>query len=135
MKLPTILMATALAAACLAASAAAPQSDKNPPPVNNVRFGDPTSIARKYQGFLYGVVKELNSNQLVLTQTKYGTDQSFKIDKRTKYIRDGKSSSFDNLKLGDRVFIDADKDKRTGNLLAKKVVSGMDIPSTPSATP
>jgi hypothetical protein len=131
MKLPTMFMATALAAACLATSTAAPQSDKNPPPVNNVRFGDPTSIARKYQGFLYGVIKRMDPNELVLTQTKYGTDQSFKIDKKTKYIQDGKPSSFDKLKVGDRVFIDADKDKRTGDLIAKKVVGGVDIPSVP----
>jgi hypothetical protein len=135
MKLQTILMAAALAAACLATSAAAQQPDKDAPTPNNVRFGDPTGTARKYQDFLYGVIKELNPNELVLTKTQFGVDQSFKINKKTKYIQDGKSSSFDKLKVGDRILIDVDKNKRTGDLIAKKVVSGVDMPAVPSTTP
>ena len=131
MKLQTILMATALAAACLATAAAAPQSGNEPAKPDNVRFGDPSGTARKYENFLYGVIKELNPNELTLTKTKFGTDQSFKINKKTKFIQDGKASSFDKLKVGDRVFIDADPDRKTGDLIAKKIVSGVDIPSVP----
>jgi len=133
MKLRKILMMTTLAAACLATLAAAPQSEKQPITSNTGRFGDPTSIARKYQDFLYGVIKEMNRNELILTKTKFGVDQTFKLNKKTKFIQDGKASSFDKLKVGDRIFVDVDTDKRTGNLIAKKVVSGVDIPSIPSA--
>jgi hypothetical protein len=131
MKLQTMFMATTLATACWATLAVAQQPDKDAPSVNNARFGDPSSIARMYQDFLYGVVKELNPNELVLTKTKFGTDQSFKITKKTKFIQDGKASSFDKLKVGDRIFVDVDRDKRTGDMIAKKVVSGVDIPSLP----
>lgn len=133
MKLRKIIMTTTLAAVCLATLAAAPQSDKQPVTSNTGRFGDPTSTARKYQDFLYGVIKEMNQNELILTKTKFGVDQTFKINKKTKFIQDGKASSFDKLKVGDRIFIDVETDKKTGDLIAKKVVSGVDILSIPSA--
>ena len=132
MKLRKILMTTTLAAACLATLAAA-QSDKQPITSSTGRFGDPNSVARMYQDFLYGVIKEKNPNELVLTKTKFGVDQTFKLNKKTKFIQDGKASSFDKLKVGDGIYIDVDKDKRTGDLIAKKVVSGVDIMSIPSA--
>ncbi len=125
-------MTTTLAAACLATLAAAPQSDKQPITSNTGRFGDSNSVARMYQDFLYGVIKEKNPNELILTKTKFGVDQTFKLNKKTKFIQDGKASSFDKLKVGDGIYIDVDKDKRTGDLIAKKVVSGVDIPSIPS---
>jgi len=135
MKLRKILMTTTLAAACLATLAAAPQSDKQPITSSTGRFGDPNSVARMYQDFLYGVIKEKSPNELVLTKTKFGVDQTFKLNKKTKFIQDGKASSFDKLKVGDGIYIDVDKDKRTGDLIAKKVVSGVDIPSIPLGTP
>ncbi|HMD84878.1 MAG TPA: DUF5666 domain-containing protein [Terriglobia bacterium] len=133
MKLRKIILITALAAACLATLAAAMQSDKQPITSNTGRFGDPTSIAIKYQDYLYGVIKELNPSELILSQTKFGVDQTFKVNKKTKYTQDGKTSSFDKLKVGDRIYIDADTDKKTGIMTAKKVISGVDIPSIPSA--
>ena len=132
MKLRKILMTTTLAAACLATLAAAPQSDKQPVTSSTGRFGDPSSIAHKYQDYLYGVIKEMNPNELILTKTKFGVDQTFKLNKKTKFTQDGKASSFDKLKVGDRIYIDVDTDKKTGDLIAKKVVSGVDMPSIPS---
>jgi predicted DNA-binding protein (MmcQ/YjbR family) len=133
MKLRKILMTTTLAAAFLATLATAAQSDKQPVTSNTGRFGDPSATAIKYQGYLYGVIKEKNPNELILTHTKFGIEHAFKLNKKTKYIQDGKASSFDKLKVGDRIFIDVDTDKKTGDLIAKKVVSGVDIPSIPSA--
>lgn len=132
MKLLRMMMATALAGACLAILAAAAQSDKQPITSSTGRFGDPNDVARKYQDFLYGVIKEKNPNELILTKTKFGVDQTFKLNKKTKFILDGKPSSFEKLSVGDRIFIDVDKDKRTGDLIAKKVVSGVDMPSIPT---
>jgi len=134
MKLRKTMVITTLAATCLAALAAVPQSDKQPITSNPGRFGDPTAIAIKYQDYLYGVIKELNPNEMILSQTKFGVDQTFKLNKKTKFTQDGKASSFDKLKVGDRIYVDVDKDKKTGDLIAKKVVSGVDIPSIPSAS-
>ena len=77
-----------------------------------------------YQGFVYGVVKALNKNTIVLTKTNAGMDQTFKLNRKTKYLRDGKSSSLASVKLGDKVWVDGDEDKKTGDFIARKVVSG-----------
>jgi hypothetical protein len=37
--------------------------------------------------------------------------------------------------VGDRIYIDVDTNKMTGDLTARKVISGVDLPSIPSATP
>jgi hypothetical protein len=130
MKLQTIMTAIALGVACLAAPAAA-QDDKNPPKSSNARFGDPTSTGRMYQGFLYGVIKELNQSEMVLTQTAAGTDQTIRLGKKTKFLQDGKTSSLDKFKTGDKVWVDVDKGKKTGELIAKKVVGGVDLVAAP----
>ncbi len=130
MKFQTILMAIALGTTWLAAPAAA-QQDKEPPKASNARFGDPSSTARIYQGFLYGVIKELNEKEMVLTKTKFGTDQIFQLGKKTKFIRDGKTSSLDQFKVGDEVWVDVQKEKKTGALTAKKVVTGITVMALP----
>jgi hypothetical protein len=76
------------------------------------------------KGFLYGVVKALNKDAMVLTKTSAGVDQTFKFNKKTKFVRDGKNSSLDSLKLGDQVWVDANEDKKTGDMIARKVLSG-----------
>lgn len=135
MKLRNIMRVTTLVAACLATLAAAPQSDKQPITPSTGRFGDPTTTAIMYRDYLFGVIKEMNPNELVLTKTKFGVDQTFKLNKKTKYTADGKPSSFDQLKVGDGVYIDVDTNKKTGELTAKKVVSGVGMPTGPSGTP
>ena len=67
MKLRKMMTVAALAGACVAALAAAPQSDKQPITPNTGRIGDPTSVARKYQDYLYGVIKEKNPDALILS--------------------------------------------------------------------
>ena len=133
MKLRRIITITALAAAGLVTVAAAsPQSDKQPVTSSTGRFGDPNTIARKYQDYLFGILKEVKANELILSKTKYGVDQGFKITKKTKFTLDGKPSTIDKLKVGEGIYIDVDTDKKTGDLMAKKVVSGVDLPSIPS---
>lgn len=92
------------------------------------RFGDPTATARKYQGFLFGVVKTIDDKGMVLEKTKAGIDQTFKFQAKTKFIRDEKPSSRDALKVGDQVYVDVREVKKTGDLLVKKVVSGVVVP-------
>jgi hypothetical protein len=89
----------------------------------------------KYQDLLYGVVKELNKDAMVLTKTQYGksqygTDQTFKFNKKTKFIHDGKGSSLKSLQLGDKVWVDVHEDKKTGDLIARKVVTGVFVMSS-----
>lgn len=90
----------------------------------DVQHVAPTA-GNKYQDYLYGIVKELNKDAMVLTKTKSGTDQTFKFNKKTKFIHDGKSSSIESLQLGDKVWVDVDTDKKTGNFIARKVVTGV----------
>jgi len=132
MKKRCILSAATLATVLTGALAAAPQNEKQPIKSSTGRFGDPTSIARKYQDYLFGIVKEVNADQVVLTKTKYGVDQAFKFNKKIKFTVDGKPSAFDKIKVGEGVYIDVETDKKTGDLIAKKVVSGVDMPSIPN---
>jgi hypothetical protein len=54
-------------------------------------------------------------------------DENFKLNKKTKFIHDGKSSSPDAVKVGDKVWVDAQLDKKTGDSIARKVVSGTSL--------
>ena len=134
MMLRKVITIATVAAACVATLLAAPQSDKQPIISSTGRFGDATATARKYQDYLYGVVKEIKPGELVLTKTKFGTEQSFKLTKKTKFTLDGKASTLDQLKVGESVYVDVNTDRKTGGLIAKKVVSGVDIPTLPSSS-
>jgi len=79
----------------------------------------------KYENYLYGVIKELSKEDMVLSGTKAGTDQTFTINKKTKFIQDGKDTSLKSLKVGEEVWVDADEDKKTGGLIARKVIGGI----------
>ena len=104
-----------------------------PQKAETARFGNPTSTARMFQTYLYGVIKKIDTknNQLVLDKTKFGVDQTIKLDSKTKFILDEKPSSLAHLKVGDQVYIDVKTDKKTGDMLAKKVVSGVEPTSLP----
>ncbi len=115
----------ALVAALMVAGTAAAQTGRDPIKADNARFGDPTSIARVYQDYLYGVIKEIKKDEIVLEKTKFGVDQTLALNSKTKYIHDGKPASQDGLKVGDKVWVDVKTKKKTGALIAKKVVSGL----------
>ena len=91
---------------------------------NVTRLGDPTGTARHFQNYLYGVVKKINHKEIVLTKTMMGTDQTFQIVKKTKFILDGKPTKLGSIKVGDRVYVDHKEDKQ-GKLIAKKVLTGV----------
>jgi hypothetical protein len=112
--------------------AAAPQTEKQPIVSSTGRFGDPNTVAIKYRDYLFGIVKQVDANKVVLTKTKFGVDQPFKFTKKTKFFLDGKPSSVDKVKVGDGIYIDVDVDKKTGDQLAKKVICGVDMPKLPT---
>jgi hypothetical protein len=132
MKIRKIMMTAVFASVCVATLAAAPQSDKQPVVSSTGRFGDPSSVAIKYRDYLFGIVKEVDAKGVIMSKTKFGVDQPFKFTKKTKFFQDGKPSSFDKIKVGEGIYIDVDTDKKTGDQLAKKVVSGVDMPKLPS---
>jgi len=133
MKLFKALFVATFAFSTLVTSAgAAPQAEKDPIKPNTGRYGDPSEIAIKYRDYLYGIVKEINANQVVLAKTKFGVDQPFKFTKKTKFTLDGKPCTYDKLKVGDGVYVDVDTDKKTGDQIAKKVVGGVNLPSIPT---
>src|SRR5579872_3559819 len=107
MKVRNILMMAALAAA-IAPVSAAPQSDKKPVTPDTGRFGDATSIAIKYRDYLYGIVTSVDAIQVVLSKTKFGVDQPFKFTKKTKFLLDGKPSTYKMIKVGEGIFVDVD---------------------------
>ena len=103
-------------------------AQNRPVKAGTARYGDPTSTARKYQNFLYGVIKTLDANGMVLEKTKAGIDQTFKFRPKTKFIHNDKPSSREDLKVGDQVYVDVHEDKKTGDLYAKQVISGIVVP-------
>jgi hypothetical protein len=88
------------------------------------RFGNASSTGRAFQDYVYGVIKHINKEGLIVDKTSYGDGQKFKLDRKTKFIHDGKPSTFQDLKVGDRVWIDTKTDRKTGEMTAKKVVTG-----------
>jgi hypothetical protein len=89
-----------------------------------VRSEGAGTAGENYKGFSYGIVKAVNKDEIVLTKTNAGMDQTFKFNKKTKFIHDGKGSSLESVKLGDKVWVDGAQDKKTGDSIARKVVSG-----------
>jgi hypothetical protein len=122
MKLDSILIVGLLSGALAVVPAGA---QKEPVKAGTARYGNPTSTARNYQDYLYGFIKKLDADGMVLTKTKFGVDQPFKFDRKTKFIRDGKPSSLNRLKVGDGVWVDVKTDKKSGDLIARKVLTGV----------
>ena len=102
---------------------------REPRKPETARFGNPTSIARQLQDLFYGVIKGLDKNEMVLEKTKFGVDQTIKLKAKTKYIHDGESSTFDRLKVGDQVWLQIKNEKKTGDMIAEKVLSGVIAPT------
>jgi hypothetical protein len=101
-----------------------PQEPSTAP--GNGRFGNPDeSTSEMFKGYLYGVIKSIDANELVLDKTKFGFDQTYKFDPKIKVVRDGKPSSRDTLKVGEPVYVQVKKEKKTGDQIAKKILAGV----------
>lgn len=95
------------------------------------RLENAISIGGNYQNYIYGVIKKIKKNELVLNKTSYGNNQVFKLQHNTKYIRNGKRGSLAELKVGDMVWIDAKLKKKTHEKIAKKVITGVAATGAP----
>jgi hypothetical protein len=113
------------AAAVVSAALGFAQNVQPPQKPENARFGDPTGIARQYQGFISGVIKKIGKDEMTLTKTRFGVDTTIKLLSKTKYVYNNKPGKLDDLKVGDLVFVDAKTNKKTGDMSAKKVVGGI----------
>lgn len=118
-------LAALAAAVILGAAPGFAQNTKPPERPNNARFGDPTGIARQYQGFISGIIKKIDKENMTLEKTRFGVDTSIKLLEKTKYVYNQKPGKWEDLKVGDLVFVDAKTNKKTGEMSAKKVVGGV----------
>ncbi|HUI42488.1 MAG TPA: hypothetical protein VL523_11020 [Terriglobia bacterium] len=125
MKARFAIIIAAVMMAVSVPAARAQRADQPPSRPDNGRFGDPTETARNLQGFVYGVVKTIGPSEIVCDKTEFGDGQAFKLDKKTKFYRDGQPGSASDLKAGDDVWVKIHKDKKSGEMTALRVVSGM----------
>ncbi|HXJ95394.1 MAG TPA: DUF5666 domain-containing protein [Terriglobia bacterium] len=134
MKVRAVMIAMLLAGAASVPANAAQQPGQEPnqpgradaptQPPDNARFGDPTDTARNLQNYVYGVVKSVEPKEIICDKTEFGDGQPFKLDKKTKFLKDGKPSDATDLKAGDKVWVKIRKEKKTGDLVALRVVAG-----------
>ena len=89
------------------------------------RLESAISVGAKYQNYIYGVVKKIGKDQIILDKTRFGDDQVFKLEHKTSFVDNGKRSTLAQLKVGDMVWIDAKINKKTNEKTAKKVVTGV----------
>ena len=101
----------------------------DPKKPENARFGNPTNTARQLQDLFYGVVKSVDKKEMVLEKTKFGIDQTIVLTEKTKYVHDGEPGAVDRLKVGDQVWIRIKTDKKTGDMRAELVLSGVVAPT------
>ncbi len=114
-----------LAATILSVTPGLAQNTKPPEKPQTARFGDPTGIARQYQGYISGVIKKIDKDEVTLEKTRFGVDTTIKLLDKTKYVYNNKPGKPSDLKVGELVFVDAKTDKKTGEMSAKKIVGGV----------
>ena len=135
MKVRTAIFAIVLASttAVFADTPQQPGEEPNQPgradapaqPPDNARFGNPTDTARNLQNYVYGVVKSVEPTQMICDKTEFGDDQAFILDKKTRFLRDGKPAAAADLKAGDKVWVKIRREKKSGDLVALRVVAGV----------
>jgi hypothetical protein len=120
-----ILAFSVLLIGCMMARVAPAQRPNTAETPQDGRFGDPSVYGRTFQDYLYGVISKVQKDKLVLTKTKFGVPATIDLNRKTKFVRSGKRSSWSELKPGEMVYVQVKKNKKTGSLTAKKVVSGL----------
>ena len=131
MKRNGISISVTLLTLCMITSLPGAQRTTAPQEPQNARFGNPSIFGMNYQDYFYGVIAKITPHALVLDKTKVGVAQTVQLSPKTKYIRNGKKSTLAQLKTGDMVYIDVKTHKKTGAMLARKVVSGMEATVAP----
>jgi len=99
------------------------QSPQEPGAAGRIENG--ISTAGKYQNYIYGVVKKIGKDEIVLDKTRFGDNQPFKLEHGTKFVRNGKNSSLAEVKIGDMAWVDAKTKKKSEEMIAKKVITGV----------
>jgi hypothetical protein len=89
------------------------------------RLENAISVAGQYQNYIYGVVRKVTKDEIILDKTRFGDDQDFRLEHGTRFIDNGKRSTLAALKKGDMVWIDAKINKKTSEKIARKVITGV----------
>ena len=89
------------------------------------RLENAISVAGKYQNYVYGVIRKIGKDELILDKTRFGNGQVFKLEHNTKFVDNGKRSKLADLKVGDMVWVDAKMKKKTNEKIARKVITGV----------
>ena len=101
----------------------------DPKPPETARFGNPGGTVRNLQDLFYGVIKSVDKKEMVLEKTKFGVDQTIMLTEKTRYVRDEKPGKPEDLKVGDQVWIRIKKNKKSDDLTAELVLSGVIAPT------
>jgi hypothetical protein len=100
-----------------------------PKPPETARFGNPGGTVRNLEDLFFGVIKTMDKKEIVLEKTKFGTDQAIVLTEKTKFVRDGAPSKAEDLKVGEQVWVRMKPDKKTGEMRAEVVLSGIISPT------
>jgi hypothetical protein len=112
-------------AGCLATFSLSLPAQYDPPKQDTARFGDPSATVRILEDYFYGVVQSVASDSIVLDKTKSGVAETVRLEKKTKFIRDGKEEPISALKVGEHVFVEGKANKKTGEISAKRILAGV----------
>jgi len=83
---------------------------------------------------LMGTVTAVGKDTVTI-QDKDGKSVVVMLEKTTKYFKNKKAASLEDIKVGSRVVIDAEMDAKTKMYTAEEIQLASSEPSTPSAKP
>lgn len=89
------------------------------------RLENAISVAGKYQNYIYGVIKKIEKNRLIVNKTRFGNNQVFMLTHGTKFVNNGKRTTLAKLKVGDMIWIDAKLNKKKHEEIARKIIAGV----------
>lgn len=89
------------------------------------RLENAISVAGKYQNYVYGVIKKIGKDEVIVNKTRFGNNQVFMLDHHTKVVKNGKHVKLAQLKVGDMVWIDAKLNKKKNEKIARKIITGV----------
>jgi hypothetical protein len=78
---------------------------------------------------ILGTVTAVDKDSITVTNDKDGKTMVIGLEKTTKYVKDKKPATMDDIKVGNRVVIDAHQDEKTKSYRAEEVKIGVAAPA------
>lgn len=127
MKIKTtkVLISAALASLLIAVAGWAQIVQSPSAPGATGRWENAISVAGKYQSYVYGVIKKIDKDKLIVNKTRYGNNQVFLLNHKTKFEDNGKHTKLSKLKVGEMIWIDAKLNKKKHERIARKIITGV----------